>query len=134
MSEQAILKMKNQKSDLKKEIPKVLKCLKIKFLLFFLLSFIFIFLFWFYLSCFCSVYINTQRHIINDTLISFGLTLLYPFLLNLVPVLFRNISLNSSKKNRNCLYKISQIIILFINKIITKCNIRKISSVSYLYK
>jgi len=110
LSEQAILKMKNQKSDLKKEIPKVLKCLKIKFLFFFLLSFIFIFLFWFYLSCFCSVYINTQRHIINDTLISFGLTLLYPFLLNLVPVLFRNISLNSSKKNRNCLYKISQII------------------------
>jgi len=110
LSEQAILKMKNQKSDLKKEIPKVLKCLKIKFLFFFLLSFIFIFLFWFYLSCFCSVYINTQRHIINDTLISFGLTLLYPFLLNLFPVLFRNISLKSSKKNRNCLYKISQII------------------------
>jgi len=110
LSEQSVLKIKNQKSDLKKEIPKILKCLKIKFLFFFILSFIFMFLFWFYLSCFCSVYINTQRHIINDTLISFGLTLLYPFLLNLIPGIFRMISLKGSNKNRNCLYKISQII------------------------
>ena len=108
--EQSVIKIKNQKSDLKEEIPKILKCLKIKFLFFFILSFIFMFLFWFYLSCFCSVYINTQRHIINDTLISFGLTLLYPFLLNLIPGILRMISLNGSNKNRNCLYKISQII------------------------
>ena len=110
LSEQSVIKIKNQKSDLKEEIPKILKCLKIKFLFFFILSFIFMFLFWFYLSCFCSVYINTQRHIINDTLISFGLTLLYPFLLNLIPGILRMISLNGSNKNRNCLYKISQII------------------------
>ena len=110
LSEQSVIKIKNQKSDLKEEIPKILKCLKIKFLFFFILSFIFMFLFWFYLSCFCSVYINTQRHTINDTLISFGLTLLYPFLLNLIPGILRMISLNGSNKNRNCLYKISQII------------------------
>ena len=87
---------------------KLIKCLRIKFSSFLYLV-LFPFLFCLYLSCFCSVYINTQRHAINDALISFGLSLFYPFLLNLIPGLLRIASLNSPNKQRNCMYKIRQL-------------------------
>ena len=80
----------------------------IKLIIFFVLIFLFLILFWYYLTCFCGVYKNTQTHLIKDTLLSFGLSLLYPFALNLLPGLFRIPSLNN--KNKECLYKISNII------------------------
>ena len=80
----------------------------IKLIIFFILIFIFLILFWYYLICFCGVYKNTQIHVIKDTLISFGLSLMYPFILNLLPGLFRIPSLK--KKNRECLFKVSLLI------------------------
>ena len=84
------------------------KCLKIKFLLFFIMSFIFLILFWFYLSCFCAVYQNTQKHALKDTLISFALSLMYPICIYLIPGIFRISSLK--KKNKENLYMISKYI------------------------
>ena len=110
LSEKDLMKIKRAKKRRIMEFGKLIKCLKIKFSIFFIFSFIFLFLFWFYLSCFCSVYVNTQRHAINDALISFGISLLYPFLLNLIPGIFRIASLNSENKQRNCMYKISQLL------------------------
>ena len=110
LSEKDLLKIKRAQKRRIMGFGKLIKCLRIKFSIFFIFSFIFLFIFWFYLSCFCSVYINTQRHAINDALISFGLSLFYPFLLNLIPGLFRIASLNSPKKQRNCMYKISQLL------------------------
>jgi len=110
LSEKDLLKIKHTKKKRIMELGKLIKCLKIKFSIFFIFSFIFLFFFWFYLSCFCSVYVNTQRHAINDALISFGLSLSYPFLLNLIPGMFRRASLNSQNKQRNCMYKISQLL------------------------
>ena len=80
----------------------------IKFILFFLISFLFLIFFWYYLSCFCAVYENTQIHLIKDTFISFGLSLLYPLGLYLLPGFFRIPSLKS--KNKKCLYIISRLI------------------------
>ena len=57
---------------------------------------------------FCAIYVNTQIHLIKDTLISFGLTLIYPFGINLIPGLFRIPAL--SKNNRRYLYSLSIII------------------------
>ena len=51
---------------------------------------------------------------IKDTLISFSLSLLYPFGFNLLPGIFRIPSLNGNKRNRECLYKTSKIIQLII--------------------
>ena len=86
LSEKNILEIKKEKKiiDLKNKIKKVLKCLKIKFTFFFILSFIFLVLFWYYLSFFCAVYKNTQIHLLKDTLLSFCLSLLYSFGLNLI--------------------------------------------------
>ena len=74
--------------------------LLIKFILFYILSFIFLSFFWFYATCFCIVYKNTQIYLIKDTLISFGLSLIYPFGLYLFPGILRIIALRDKSKNR----------------------------------
>ena len=93
---------------------KILKCLKIKFFCFFLLSLVLLLFCWYYISCFCAVYNNTQLILISDSFISFILSMLYPFVLNLIPVLFRIPALRAINKNRKCMYKISNIINFFI--------------------
>ena len=87
--------------------------LRIKFVLFFILSFILLLFFWYYISMFCAIYRNTQYHLLKDTLISFGLSLLYPFDINLLPGIFRIPSLSKPKKKRECLYKFSKILQFF---------------------
>ena len=62
---------------------------------------------------FGAVYINTQFHLLKDTLVSFGLSLLYPFGLCLLPGLFRIPALSDPKKKREYLYKFSKILQIF---------------------
>ena len=114
LSEKDILKLKKERTfdELEKKLPNVLKCLVIKFILFFILSFLFLLLFWYYLACFCAVYKNTQYYLIKDTLISFSFSLLYPFGLNLIPGLFRIPSLK--KNDKKSMYIISQYLQLFL--------------------
>ena len=92
------------------KIHKVIKCMKIKYILFFIFSYIFLIFFWYYLSIFCAVYKKTQIILIKDTIISFCLSLIYPFFLNILPGIFRFTSLRNSKKNKSCLYKVSTFI------------------------
>ena len=91
---------------------KVLKCLRIKFLLFFFLRIIILLFCWYYISCFCAVYINTQVALISDTFISYGLPMIYPFGLNLLPGILRFSALKAKTKDKKCMYKISYIISL----------------------
>ena len=84
------------------------KQLLIKFLLFYILSFIFLSFFWLYVACFCIVYKNTQLYLIKDTLISFVLSLIYPFVLYLLPGILRRLALRDKKKNKECEYKLSK--------------------------
>ena len=94
----------------KKKIHELKKKLLFKFILFFALSYCLLILFWIYISSFCAVYKNTQIFLIIDTVISFTFSLIYPFGYYLAPGLFRIPSLRSKKKNKQCIYKISQII------------------------
>ena len=108
LSEKNILKIKEENKSV---IPtKIVRLLNIKFILFFIIDFLFLLIFWYYLACFCAVYKNTQIHVIKDTILSFGLDLVYPFIINLIPSAIRIYSLKSSKKDKLCLYKVSQII------------------------
>ena len=88
----------------------IVKYLKNKFIVFHLLSIIILFLCWYFISCFCAVYINTQIILINDSVISIALSMIYPFGLNLLPGLFRIPSLRD--KNKKCMYQLSKIIAL----------------------
>ena len=114
LSEKNILRFKRieSKKDSDFKMKEMMKCLKINFALFYLISYMFLFFFLFYLSCFCVVYKNTQLHLIKDTLISFGISLIYPFGLYLLPGIFRIPSLKNSANE--CLYRISKIIQLFL--------------------
>ena len=110
LSEKNILSLKNEKKNINQKIAEKSKCLRIKFYLFFLISFLLLILFWYYLSCFCSVYKNSQLHLFKDTIICFGLSLLYPLGLCLLPGIFRIPSLKAKQKDKEYLYKFSKII------------------------
>ena len=116
LSEKNILKLKEDrimKNSVEKS-KKIERCLKIKFIIFFILGFILMIFFLYFISCFCAVYVNTQIILLKDTLISFCTSMLYPFGLDLVPGFFRIPALRAQKKDKNCLYKLSLIISLFI--------------------
>ena len=112
LSEDDILTLKNDKSDgnLNKKQQIILKKLKIKFLLYYIISTLFLLLFWYYISIFCVVYAHTQIHLINDTLISFVLSLAYPLIIYLLPGIFRIPSLSNKKKQKKYLFIISKVL------------------------
>jgi len=111
LTERNIILLKNDcnKNVLNKRLI-IIKCIKIKFILYFSFVFLFLVLFWYYTSCFCAVYKNTQIHLIKDTIISFILSLLYPLGFSLLPGIFRIPALKTPKRNKELLYKISKIV------------------------
>ena len=114
LSERQMLKIKLEKDFLnaQKNSKQINIFLNIKLVLFFILSFILMIFFWYFISCFCAVYKNTQIVLIKDTLISFGISMVYPFVLNLFPGMFRIPALRAPKKDKRCLYITSNIIAL----------------------
>ena len=107
------LKKETNKNIFFDKCKKIDKFLKIKLSIFFITSFIFMIFFWFFISCFCAVFINSQTALIKDTLISFSLSMLYPFGINLIPGIFRISALRQKDKKKECIYKIGQLIALF---------------------
>ena len=112
LSQKIIVKFKQEKNnglfDLK--FQKVLLILKIRFILFFIVTFLLLLTFAYYNICFCGIYVNTQVHLLKDSIISFTLSLVYPFGIYLIPGIFRRKALNDDKKSKKYLYKFSQIL------------------------
>ena len=102
--------------NLKKDIEnnnnkkKLIKCLFYKFIIFFIVSFCLLLLFWYYISSFCAIYINTQAHLIADTLISFALSMIYPLGIYLISGTLRIIALRKLKEDGKILYYLSYLI------------------------
>ena len=92
------------------KLGKIIKCWKIKLIIFYILIFGFMALFHLYVGTFCSVYVNTQKHLIKSTLISFFLSMIYPFGICLVTATFRKLSLYYKNKY---LFFVSKILSLF---------------------
>ena len=104
------LKKEKDKKDLDMKYIKLIRKLKIKFICFFIISFIILVLFLYYETCFCGIYVNTQIHLIKDSLISLVIGLFYPILMYLIPGIFRISALRAAKQNRKYMYKISSFI------------------------
>ena len=106
LSEKDILQIKKEKNYLssKNESIRVKNCLRKKFIIFYILGIILLLFFCYFITCFCFVFYNTQIILIKDTFISFGLSILYPFLLIIFPGSLRIYSLNKNKKS---IYKLS---------------------------
>ena len=81
LSEEGILEFKRNKNvnNISERKIKLFYKLLLKSILFFISSIIFLVIFWYYIAMFCAIYENTQMHLLNDTLISFGLSLLYHY-------------------------------------------------------
>ena len=110
-SRDSIVELKNSKEKNKNNLDikhqELLKSLKIKFFLFFILSFIILLFCWYYITCFCGIYINTQLHLIKDSIISFATSLIYPFAIYLLPGIFRIKALHSKEHSLEYIYKLS---------------------------
>ena len=114
LSERNILEIKEEKEYLRalEKSKSTESILKLKFSLFFIISFLLMLFFWYFISCFCAVFINTQIILIKDTLISFGLSMIYPFGYNLLPGIFRIPALRKKDSNKECIYKFGQVLSL----------------------
>ena len=110
LMEKNVLIIKHEKNKNKLEgLAKImLRNIFYKSIFFYLISFIILLICWYYLSCFCCIYKNTQLHLIKDTLISFSLSLIYPFGIYLIPGIFRLSSIKN--KDRETMYKFSKFI------------------------
>ena len=58
---------------------------------------------------FDAVYRNTQYLLLKDTLMGFALSLFTPFVIYLIPGIFRIPALANPHKNRRCLYNFSKV-------------------------
>ena len=101
------LKQEKRKTKLKKVYNKILNIIKIKMILFFVCAFVILSFFWYYITCFCCIYVNTQIHLIKDTIISFITSLVIPLGIYLIPGIFRIISLRMNKSSGRLFYKFS---------------------------
>ena len=115
LSQINVVKIKNStkerdSDEYKKEFNKFKIIIKLKFTIFFIINFLLLILFWYYLSCFCAVYKNTQGYLIKDVLIGFGISLIYPFLISLLPGIFKIKSLKDKNGNHKCMYYFSKIL------------------------
>jgi hypothetical protein len=106
------IKQVRQMNKSYKRAKEVRGYLTIKFIAYFIVSFILAIFYWYFIFCFCAVYINTQLILIKDSLISFGVSMFYPFAINLLPGIFRIPALRAKNKDKVCWYKFSQLLSL----------------------
>jgi len=105
--------LKNDK-HIKDIIFRILRCITIKLISFFVFTFIFFAFYWYLVSAFCAVYSNTQITFIKDSASSFLTGLIYPFVLYLIPSVLRMVSLKDNiKKRLKFVYKLSDILPIF---------------------
>ena len=109
INKRALKEISNINGEKAKQNEDRIKCiLKVKYILFFSLGLLLLLFIWYYLSSFGSVYQNTQLFVIKNTLISFAFSVIYLFVINLIPGILRIYSLRES--NRVCVYNSSKLI------------------------
>jgi len=103
------------KNNMKKEtIFSIIRCSKCKIIIFYIFTFILFLFYWYVVSSFCAVYENTQIIFITNSIASFAMGLIYPFILYIIPTGLRLLALSSKiKKNLKFIYFLSNIIPFF---------------------
>ena len=89
----------------RKKIMGIIRCIKIKLIIFCVFTFLFVWFYWYVVSVFCAVYENTQGIFLLDSFISFLLSNIYPFIIYLIlsalRILFRRCIKNKDDNNNN---------------------------------
>ena len=107
------LKEMEEISKNRKLAIKILNCIKIRLMTFYIITIIFFGFFWFTITAFCSVYENTQITFIKDSAFSLVLSNILPFFIYFFPAAFRVCALRNKQGNSKYLYKFSNIIPFF---------------------
>ena len=112
LSNNSIMKFEENKKQKNSDIDeiKLIKKIKITSIIYFILVFIFLIFFYYYLSMFCAIYKKTQIHVLGGALISFLISLIYPFIVYFLIGFFRIYALRDEKKKREFLYSLSKIL------------------------
>ena len=112
LSEGDVYQIKNAKNKIEvvNLSKKILKKIKIKLGIFFGISILLMFFCWYFIAAFCAVYSNTQFTFIKDSFGSFVISLIYPFGLYMIPAVLRIVVLRDPKKNKECLFKFSNVL------------------------
>ena len=88
------------------KLKQILKTIKIKLIIYFVITFLFFAFYWYLISSFCAVYNNTQIIYLKDFATSFSLGLIYPFAIQLCFAFLRIFTLKQKSKARSLIYKI----------------------------
>ena len=108
------IKSLNKNNMNKETIFSIIRCSKYKIIIFYIFTFILFLFYWYVVSAFCAVYENTQRIFITNSLMSFAMGLIYPFIIYFIPTGLRFLALSSKlKKNLKFIYYLSNIIPFF---------------------
>ena len=111
LSQNDVISIKSKK-NIKKIITwsfKIKNCMKKRIVIFYIIGFVFLICFWYYVTAFCAVFQNVQVSLLKNTMLTFLLSMVYPFLLNLFPAIFRMYSFYSNQK---CCYNFSRFLAL----------------------
>ena len=93
-------------------VPILIKKLKVKYVLYYLITIFFNFLFFYYITAFCAIYSIIQINMITDSIISFIIALSYSIIFSILTSVIRVFSLQKNNKFRHFFYIISWIISL----------------------
>ena len=88
-----------------KKVKSVMKSVKLKLAVFFIITFLFFSFYWYLISAFCAVYNNTQIIYLKDFISSFIIGLLYPFIIQFCFAILRILALKEKSKAGSLLYK-----------------------------
>ena len=113
-TQKKIIGLRNYKTikEVEEEIPKVVKKLKIKCVIYYILALFLNIIFLYYITAFCAIYTIIQTHMISDASISFLLTMSYTIILSLISSIIRIFSLQKKSKFRHFLFIVSWVIAL----------------------
>ena len=103
------LKLESNKKDVKENINKTWKIMRIKFIFFFVINLIILIFIWLYTASFCAVYKRLQIDLLKDTFISFGISMTYPLAFYFIPGFFRIKALRA-KTDKEYMFKFSKLI------------------------
>ena len=96
------------------KIFSILKCIRNKLLIFYVVALVILIFYWYLISAFCAVYPNTQKIYIIDCLLSFIFFSIIPFIVYAITTLLRVIALKDNERKRlKCLFIIGTSFPLF---------------------
>jgi hypothetical protein len=112
LTDRDILKVKHCSTKKEANLMKiqVIKCINIKYIIFFISNFVLLCFFWFYLTCLADTYEKTQIYLIETTFTAFAFSFVFPFLWNIFPTILRCYSLATRKNEREGFYTASKIL------------------------